>query len=105
MEGGIMAWPKPHNLTSLQEMFVYVDKTISGGLFSILLVIVMFMIIFVSSKLGGQTTAKSFILASFISFAITSLFWGAGIVEGKIMVILLIATIFSFVYLYVAQRT
>lgn len=99
-----MTWPTPGNFTGLREMFIYVDTTISGGLFSLLMVMSIFIISFAAVIMGGLSTSKSFIFSSFLTFAIASIFWGAGIVQGKIIVILLVMLVFSFVYHYIAQR-
>jgi len=96
-------WPQPHNISGIFEMFAYVENA-SGNLFSLLFIIVMYTISFVSVKIGGLETDKSFLFASFITFAIGSVFWAAGFVPGKIMVILLVLVVFSFIYYYISQK-
>jgi len=97
-----MTWNNPGNITGLGDLFIYVSNE-TQGLFPLLVVITMFVIAFVSVKLGGLETSKSLAFASFISFMISSIAWAAGVVPGKIIVILMVFVVISFIWLYVAK--
>ncbi len=97
-----MTYASPGNLTGLADMFSYVANT-SDGLFPLLVIIVMFLIAFISVKIGGLETSKSFAFSSFMTFFLSSILWAAGIVPGRYIVILLVMIVISFIWMYVAK--
>lgn len=97
-----MTYSYPGNITGLGDLFIYVSNETSG-LFPLFIVIVMFIIAFVSVKIGGLETSKSFAFASFISFVISSIAWAGGFIPGKVIVVLLTFVVISFIWLYVEK--
>lgn len=98
-----MTYPPPANLTGLADLFIYVND-VTGQMFSLLMVFLMFLIPFIASKLGGQTTQKSLILSFFLALSISIYFWAAGFILGKIVVILIVLLVLSIIYEYISQR-
>lgn len=98
-----MTWKLPSNFSGLQDMFHYINVE-SSNKFSLLIVMTVFFISFVSIYLGGQTTEKTLILSSFLTFIMGSLLWGAGILSGQILVLLLVMVVLSFIYNYITMK-
>lgn len=94
-----MTWNYPGNLTGLNDLFIYVSNE-TKGIFPLFTIITMFTIVFVSVKLSGLETSKSFAFASFMSFFISSIAWSAGFVPGNIIVVLLVLVVGSTIWVY-----
>ena len=84
-------------------MIIYVN-TITGGLVAIVILLVTLFVSLLTILLGGTTTSKAFIASFAITFILSALFWGAGLVAGKYMGILLALLVLSFVWYFIEQR-
>lgn len=83
-----------YNLTNLTlanttlEQLKTVDRELTGGWFSILLIIALFVIIFIN--LSFYNSSSAFLVAGFFTNIVAGLFWLAGLVPIHVFIVTLI---------------
>ena len=92
-----MSWNEPGNLTGFQEMFAYVSEN-SNMIFPNGIILCIWVIVFIATKVGGLETPKSALLASFITFALSVVGYAAKFIPGKLVLFLFGITIICFIW-------
>lgn len=92
-----MTYATPNNLTGIGGIFNYVN-TISGNWFMTLMLVVIAVIVFATSRRLGYRTSDSLFATFFLLFFIGTLFWAGGLVAGKMIIIFL--SLFALAGLY-----
>ena len=92
-----MVYATPSNITGMQGILLYANN-VTGQWFMVLFVYALMIIIFITLKQRMYRVSDSLSVASVISLIIMALFWAAGTVPSKHIMILLILTVLSFIY-------
>lgn len=96
-----MPYPTPTNITGLKALFQYGNQ-VSNNWFCILICFAVFIIVFIN-LVRRYRISDSLALSSVFSFIITALFWGAGLVQTKILTIFLLIMIASVLYSFIEK--
>lgn len=92
--------PQPYPQASFNTttgLFEYAN-TVTDGWMMILFLVAAYVIIFVTMKVRDYRTSDSFLTASLLCLVLGSFLWGATLIAGKIMIILLAMTALSAIY-------
>ena len=90
-----MVYSNPDNITSFFGTLVYVDDA-TGNMFAPLIVLVIFLVGFISSK--NYDSPRAIMIASLLAFMSATGFFFLGFLDMKIAILTAIATIFSLLY-------
>lgn len=92
--------PRPYPEPSINDttgIFTYAN-TVTDGWFVTLISIVMIVVFYSIMKYRGYRTSDSLMVSMMLSLVLSSFLWAAGLLAGKIMVILLAMFLATMIY-------
>lgn len=92
--------PKPFRDPEFNEttgMITYVNEVTEGWM-TILVLIAAWLIMLIIIMRQGYKTSQAIMATSFMTFVLSTLFWAAGLVMGKIVTIFLLLTVLGTIY-------
>lgn len=90
-------YPYPQNITSIEKLIGHANEVSSGWLLP-MFVLGLFVVIFSTLRARFYRTSDSLLISSFTTFVLTALFWAAGLLSGRIILLFLVLVAVTAVY-------
>jgi len=98
-----MTYDYPENVTGILSGFQYVNS-ITEGIFAASMILVVFVVAFLSIKFGGFKSQQAFAAASFISMIMSIGFLVLGLVAPVVLIVSVILSIAGIVWLWFGDK-